>query len=163
MVPRRPPRLPDSEYTGAVRIFLTMCTFDRLLHFTSSSAVDIALRELLRTAAACGVEVGAYCFMPDHFHALAAGESEQANLRRFFDKFRQRSGYYHRQLAGQRLWQEGYFDRSLRKEEDTFDVVSYILANPVRAGLCEAAVDYPFSGSSRYSLNEIATFVQWRP
>ncbi len=34
MVHRRPPRLPDSEYIDAVRIFLTMCTFDRLLHFT---------------------------------------------------------------------------------------------------------------------------------
>jgi REP element-mobilizing transposase RayT len=102
-------------------------------------------------------------FMPDHFHALAAGAAERSHLGRFFDKFRQQSGYYHRQLAGQRLWQEGYFDRSLRKEEDTFEVVSYILANPVRAGLCKAAVDYPFSGSSRYSLSEIATFVQWRP
>jgi hypothetical protein len=89
--------------------------------------------------------------------------SERSHLREFFDKFRQQSGYYHRQLAGQRLWQEGYFDRSLRKEEDTFEVVSYILANPVRAGLCQAPVDYPFSGSSRYSLSEIATFVQWRP
>jgi hypothetical protein len=60
MVHRRPPGLADSEYIGAVRIFLTMCTFDRLLHFTSSSAVDIALRELLCTAAACSVEVVAY-------------------------------------------------------------------------------------------------------
>jgi hypothetical protein len=33
----------------------------------------------------------------------------------------------------------------------------------VRVGLCKTAVEYSYSGSSRYSLDEIATFVQWRP
>jgi len=48
-------------------------------------------------------------------------------------------------------------------KDDTFDVVSYIVANPVRAGMCESACEYPFSGSSRYSLQELAESVQWRP
>ena len=163
MAHRRPPRLPDSEYIGAVRIFLTMCTFDRHDAFTKASSVEIALRELLRTASACTVEIVAYCFMPDHFHGLAAGGCEQSNVLGFCERFRQQSAFHHRALDSQPLWQEGFFDRSLRKEEDTFEVVSYILGNPVRARLCKTAVEYPYSGSSRYSLEEITTFVQWRP
>jgi hypothetical protein len=31
------------------------------------------------------------------------------------------------------LWQEGYFDRVLREEDDVFDVARYVLKNPVRA------------------------------
>src|SRR5437879_2054394 len=115
MIHRRPPRLPDSEYVGAVRIFLTMCTFNRLAWFARPTSFEIALRELLRTASACTVEIVAYCFMPDHFHALAAGGSEHSNLLRFCDLFRQQSGFHHRALDSRRLWQEGFFDRSLRK------------------------------------------------
>jgi putative transposase len=160
---RRPPRLADSEYVGATRIFLTMCTFERRRYFASRVSIDIVFRQLLRTSATRTVEIIAYCFMPDHFHALVAGTSEGSNLHQFFQRFRQQSGFHHQSATGQRLWQDGYFDRSLRKEDDTFDVVSYILANPVRAGLCATAVDYQFSGSSRYSLEQIATYVQWRP
>jgi hypothetical protein len=61
------------------------------------------------------------------------------------------------------LWQEGFFDRSLREQDATFDVVSYILENPIRAGLSADAVSYPYAGSRRYSLDEIAASVQWRP
>jgi hypothetical protein len=32
---------------------------------------------------------------------------------------------------------KGYFDRVLRDEEATLDVVSYIVLNPVKAGLCD--------------------------
>jgi putative transposase len=160
---RRPPRLPDSEYIGAVRIFLTMCTFERHQYFTATAAVEIVLRQLLRTATDDAVEIIAYCFMPDHFHALVTGIAETSHLRRFIERFRQRSGFRYRQAFGTRLWQEGYFDRSLRREDDTFEVVSYVMANPVRAGLCTTAVDYPFIGSSRYSLKEIATYAQWKP
>ena len=163
MAHRRPPRLADPEYVGATRIFLTMCTFERRRYFTSRVSIDIVLRQLLRTSLTCAVEIIAYCFMPDHLHALVAGTSEGSNLHQFFQRFRQQSGFHHQSTAGQRLWQEGYFDRSLRKEDDTFDVVSYILGNPIRAGLCATAVEYEFCGSSRYSLHEIATYVQWRP
>jgi hypothetical protein len=82
---------------------------------------------------------------------------------RFAEIFRQKAAYHYRQQHGVRLWQEGFFDKVLREQDATFDVVSYILANPVRAGLCDDAVSYPYSGSSRYSLEEIATSVAWRP
>src|SRR5262245_43336396 len=95
--------------------------------------MDIVLRQLLRTSSGSAVEVIAYCFMPDHFHALVAGTSEGSNLHQFFRRFRQHSGFHHQSATGERLWQDGYFDRTLRKEDETFDVVSYILANTSRS------------------------------
>ncbi|MBZ5558292.1 MAG: transposase [Acidobacteriia bacterium] len=160
---RRPPRLPQTEYLGIRRILLTMCTFDRLPYFTSPSAVEATHGELLRTAAAYDVEVIAYCFMPDHLHALFHGAGAATHLEKCAAMFRQRSGHAHRRHSRMRLWQEGYHDRILRDEESTFDVVSYIVGNPVRAGLCSDVRLYPYAGSSRYSLEELAVFVQWRP
>jgi len=41
------------------------------------------------------------------------------------------------------LWQKSFYDHALRKEEDVRDVVRYIVANPMRAGLVKNVGDYP--------------------
>jgi REP-associated tyrosine transposase len=163
MPSRRPPHLADDLYVGSHRIFLTMCTFRRRTLFVAPAIVNAVAMQFLQRALRERVEAVAYCFMPDHLHALVAGESEDSDLKQLITAFRQSSGYWYRQTTGNRLWQEGYFDRHLREDEDTFDVVSYIVANPVRGGLCASATEYPFSGSSRYALKDLAEFVQWRP
>jgi REP element-mobilizing transposase RayT len=42
-----------------------------------------------------------------------------------------------------RIWQRGFYDRSIRKEDDLIDIARYIVANPVRAGLVTSIRDYP--------------------
>ena len=58
------------------------------------------------------------------------------------------------------MWQEGFYDRILRNDEETIVVARYILDNPVRAGLVARFDEYPFSGSSRYSIPELADAIQ---
>jgi putative transposase len=97
----------------------------------------------------------AYCFMPDHLHVLVEGYCEDADIAKFVARFRQSAGYGYCRRWGGRLWQEGYYDHVLRKEDDTLEVARYTIANPVRAGLCDDARKYPHLGSSRYSLDEL--------
>ena len=93
--------------------------------------------------------------MPDHLHALVEGSREDADTARFVMRFRQVSGYGYRQRCGARLWQDGYYDHVLRKEDATLEIARYIVANPVRAGLCAHPRAYPYIGSNRYSLDEL--------
>jgi putative transposase len=53
------------------------------------------------------------------------------------------------------LWQEGYVDRFLRAEHATLDVARYIVGNPIRVGLCDDIREYPYLGSSRYTIEEL--------
>jgi putative transposase len=53
---------------------------------------------------------------------------------------------FHRRVDGV-LWQDGYFERVLRREEDTAAVIRYVLENPVRAGIVKSVTDFPFSWS----------------
>jgi hypothetical protein len=46
----------------------------------------------------------------------------------------------------------------LRDDEGTAQVIRYLIENPVRAGLVKSATDYPFIGSSKYSLEELGNF-----
>ena len=95
--------------------------------------------------------------MPDHLHLLTEGTTQGSDLCHFVSSFKQNSGFaFSRERAG-RLWQTGYYDRVLRDDEETLTVVRYILENPVRAALVAKFSDYPYSGSDRYSLVELAT------
>jgi REP element-mobilizing transposase RayT len=42
-----------------------------------------------------------------------------------------------------RVWQAGYYDHALRKEEELIGVARYIVENPLRAGLVKNLGDYP--------------------
>jgi hypothetical protein len=48
----------------------------------------------------------------------------------------------------------------LRSEEHTLDVVRYILANPIRAGLAKNLNEYPFSGSRVFSSEQLMDGLQ---
>lgn len=133
-----------------------MCTFQRRKYFERQVIVDAVRDQLLRTAAAYDVAIPAYCFMPDHLHALLEGSSPTANLQKCAQMFRQRSGHHHRSTSdGERLWQEGYYDRVLRSDDASIDVARYIVANPVRAGLRADVRSFPYVGSTRYTIDEL--------
>ncbi|GAB3394611.1 hypothetical protein GCM10027514_40890 [Azotobacter armeniacus] len=45
-------------------------------------------------------------------------------------------------LRGQ-LWQRGYHDRAMRRDDDLQAKARYIVANPLRAGITLKLADYP--------------------
>lgn len=85
--------------------------------------------------------------MPDHVHLLLEGSAAQSDFRRFMRVVRQRTTVAYHRLRSGALWQDGYYERVLRRADQTEVVIDYILANPIRAGLVANAVDYPYSWS----------------
>jgi REP element-mobilizing transposase RayT len=86
--------------------------------------------------------------MPDHVHILAR-TPEGVDFLSFVNYFKQISAVTLRLLVnnGGAAWQPRFYDHALRSDEGVWAAVSYIFANPVRAGLAEAPGQYPFSGS----------------
>jgi len=121
-----------------------------------AALVDRVRSQLSQSAVDHCFTIPAYCLMPDHVHLRAEGTTPGADLRRFVSSFKQNSGFTFSRERAARLWQKGYYDRVLRDDEATLTVVRYILENPVRAGLVARFSDYPYAGSDRYSLEELA-------
>jgi putative transposase len=151
----RPPRLDAFAYTGPHRYFLTFCVRSRRSAFLDAAVVHETLAQFARTASEENFSVLAYCLMPDHAHLLVEGTTARANLRRFAKMSKQRSGAMHALRLGGRLWQDGYYDRVLRKDEDAKRVARYILENPVRARLVSTPAEYPYLGSDVWTLAEL--------
>src|SRR5258705_4201028 len=88
------PRLKAFDYSGFNRYFLTICTLNRGRTFVDPDAVADVLAHLSHTSRSECFSVPAYCFMPDHVHALLEGERADANLPRFVRLFKQCSSVH---------------------------------------------------------------------
>jgi len=157
---RHPQHLHDFDYLGPNRYSLTFCTDKRLKIFTVAPVVELVNAQFLRACTEQYFAIVAYCFMPDHVHLLAEGTREDSDLKRFQAVAKQYSGFYYKQQYGHRLWQRYGYECVLRSQDQTLDVVRYILANPIRTGLAKSVNEYPFSGSSVFSLEELMEGLQ---
>lgn len=83
----------------------------------------------------------AYVVMPDHLHWLLA-LGEKMSLPRLLASLK---SYTARRIGsgGQPVWQEGYHDHALRRDEEVRETARYVVANPLRAGLVQRLGDYP--------------------
>jgi REP element-mobilizing transposase RayT len=75
-----------------------------------------------------------------------------ADMKLFVKVFKQKTGYLYNKESdmtgnGGKMWQSSYYDHVLRSDEDTYEVLKYILNNPVRKGLVNNYTDYCYTGS----------------
>ena len=144
------------KYTGPYRYLITICSHLRQSVFLNSDLALATLDQFRRTAVEDHFAILAYCMMPDHVHLLVEGRASDSDLKRFIRIGKQRSAYlYSRTTGGGQLWQEGFHDRALRREDDVTVAARYVLENPVRAGLVAAASDYQHSGSDVWTIAHI--------
>jgi putative transposase len=91
--------------------------------------------------------VGKYLLMPDHLHLFCAPACEDApdlrNWVRFWKGHASRSWPHPREAP---IWQKDCWDRQLRSSESYQQKWEYVRNNPVRAGLCRSADDWPYQG-----------------
>lgn len=101
-----------------------------------------------------GCVVPLYCFMADHLHVMFMGLHEASDGLAAMSHFKQLSGkwMYRNGMIG---WQGDFYDHIMRSGEDWRAHANYIAQNPVKAGLVENCLDYPFLGSIGCDLQEV--------
>jgi putative transposase len=128
------------------QVYLVTATTSRrrpvFLDFYDARLLIGCLRELQEIGFA---DTLAFVVMPDHLHWLVqiAAEQTLSEVVRRAKGAAARSINARRDRKNQKLWQPGFHDHAVRKEEDLRNVARYIVANPIRAGLVSRAGDYP--------------------
>jgi REP element-mobilizing transposase RayT len=92
-------------------------------------------------------ELLAWVVMPNHVHALI--QVGLTPLTRIVQNWKSVAAVAANKLLGRpgRFWQPDYWDRHMRDAEQTLKAVRYIENNPVKAKLCRAPEDWPFSSA----------------
>jgi REP-associated tyrosine transposase len=105
---------------------------------------------LLKACNRFGVRIEAACIMTTHYHAILVATPARisAALQWFHSRYaqalnRRRKRFGH--VVAERL------QCKTVEEDEVYDRCGYVLANPVKAGLCERLQDWPWS-YSRYGL-----------
>jgi len=153
-----PPRWRAFSYVGRHTYALTFVTNGRARLFVETPAVDLVWQHLLAAGRKTAFTIVVCCFMPDHVHLLATGQHEGSDGKAFITAAKQHSGYYFSRMMKRRLWERYGHDRVIRHERELAFTIGYVLANPVRAGLCRHPGEYPFIRSGKYTLDEL---LQW--
>ena len=89
----------------------------------------------------------AWVVVPDHVHLLL--ELREASLPRAVGWLKGRTSRLIglRRLAPGPVWQDGFHDHAVRREEDIRTLARYVCANPIRDGIVTTLRDYPFRGA----------------
>jgi putative transposase len=144
------------DYRGPYAYHLILLTQGRAPRFRDRSLGRHCIERLTQTAHRLGFQLLAFCFMPSHLHALVLGRNDDADLIRFVQRFKQVTSFHFKRESGLRLWQQSFYDRVLRVEEDLAGVAAYILGNPVRSGLETEAREWPLVGGEYAEVDEAA-------
>ncbi|MCM2341734.1 transposase [Rhodoferax sp.] len=123
---------------------VTSVTSDRQAWFADFALARAVVAEMRHLHDSGAVQSIAWVLMPDHLHWLIQ-LGEQGTLAQVMKSFKGRSAQALHAMghAPGPVWQRGYHDRALRREEDVLQVARYLAANPLRAGLVQSLGDYP--------------------
>lgn len=150
------PRLKNREsYFGPRPYFITINAHKKQRIFIYKNIIDSLIKYLKEIAEKDNFDVMTYCFMPNHLHLVLFGKDDKSDLCKFVKDFKQTTGYNYKQTFKNNLWALSFHDRVLRKEQDIKKLCRYVLKNPVRAGLVKSVLDYPYSGSFVWRLEDL--------
>ncbi len=141
--------LRKGRWSETGRLYLeATATFDRRRLFSDHALARIVARKTLCSDLWRGGRLHGWVLMPDHWHALLElGGDDLSNVARRFKSVTARAVNEARS-SNEPVWQVGFHDHALRNEETILAVLRYVLANPVRAGLCRSAWSYPYWNAS---------------
>jgi putative transposase len=141
------PRRPRDELPPDGIYHVTVRGVDRCLIVRDD--VDWrALQELVLAAQGkkFGSAYDAYCLMSSHFHLLVRGPLERLSKGMHWLNGMYAQRFNRRWGRVGHLFQNRFDAWVMRDERHWRNTCSYILENPVKAGLCEYAEDWPWSG-----------------
>ncbi len=112
------------------------------------SAVADVVRSAMHHYDGTGYSLHAYCIMPNHVHMLVTA---LPGNRPFCVIMKSLKGYTARKAnallnrTGQSFWQPESYDHVVRHADEFQRITTYILNNPIKAGLAKDWFDWPYS------------------
>lgn len=134
--------------------------FDQALHRSESSPfwlrkkeVSQIVKESLHFWDGRSLELVCYCIMPNHVHVLFTllpqiSEDNPNHLQHIMESIKKYSAVKCNALLnrkGQPFWQHESYDRVVRDRKELFNIIAYVLDNPIKAGLCKGRSEWEWS------------------
>jgi putative transposase len=141
----RPKRLPGIDYTSPNAYFITICTYNRnrILADIQYDRLELSLAGVQVTNAwnllteYPFVQLDSFVVMPDHIHGIIhiidTTSKPNKSLSQLMCWFKAKATKLIREhYEIERVWQQGFYDHIIRREESLKHIRDYIAQNPTR-------------------------------
>jgi putative transposase len=123
---------------------LTTTTCHRLRLFVDTASARTVSQVIHSTSIWGDSRLLAWVLMPDHWHGLLQlGDEPLGVVMNRFKGGTSRALHAAGKMEGP-PWDRSFHDHALRSGEDVRKVARYIVANPIRAGLVDNVLGYPY-------------------
>ncbi len=133
--------------------FFTLVTHNRKPFFSDEAAVDILLRAIQQTKIRKPFDLIAYCILFDHLHLLISLPIDDRSFSQIIRNVKRITTKDTRELLGNPellIWQDRFWEHTIRDEEDLEHHFDYIHYNPVKHGYVEDYGNWAWSSFSEY-------------
>lgn len=157
--------------------FLTFSCYHRLPLFSNDAIKSRFVDHLGAAKARDRFHLIAWVLMPDHLHLIIVPNHAIASMDQVLTRLK---GDFAREVIGRwkeldarilnrithangrrRFWQHGGgYDRNIRDEDELWEKIDYIHANPVRRGLVSAIIDWPWSSARWYEGDRAGSLIE---
>lgn len=133
--------------------FFTLVTNHRQNLFSDSANVEILLKAIQRTQVCRPFDLIAYCILHDHLHLLVSLPLEERSFPQIIRNIKRVTTIETRKQTRNAeliVWQDRFWEHTIRDEEDLQHHFDYIHFNPVKHGYVEDYEDWAWSSFHHY-------------
>ena len=135
----------------------------RMETFFDDEDYEVYLRLMREWCDAAGIEVWAYCLMPNHVHLIVVPESEDSLAKGIGEAHRR----YTRHINFKKIWKgylwQGRFASFPMDEDYLLAACRYVELNPVRAKMCARPEEYRWSSATAHLTGKDDPLVKVKP
>ena len=118
------------------------------LHLSRPEIADLIVKAILYGEHKMKMyEVHAFVVMSNHVHLLTTPRASLAKITQSLKRYTATEANRILGLTGKTFWQGESYDHLVRDNEEFTRICRYIENNPVKAGLVNAAEDFPWSSA----------------
>ena len=127
--------------------FFTVVTAHRRPIFSSATAVDLLRGSFSAVRHKRPFAIDAIVILPDHLHCIWTLPDGDAD---FMTRWRLIKTWFSKRSAYKNIWQKRYWEHVLRDEHDFENHVDFIHFSPLKHGLVNRVVEWPYSSFHQY-------------
>jgi putative transposase len=141
------------NYVPGGTYFFTLVTFQRRKHFDTPNKLDRLHSTIMQVQRSKPFDLLAFCLLPDHIHLLITlPENDSDYSYRIREIKRLTTLWMKREVIANvdPIWQDKYWEHTIRDEKDLLRHFDYIHYNPVKHGFTNAFEGWKWSSYRQY-------------
>lgn len=145
------PRYPRS-YIQTIFFHVITQGINKSYIFENAEDIKYYIKIMYQLEKEQNIKLIAYCIMNNHAHMLIKTE-KVAELSKYMHRLNTIYAIYYNKKYSRvgYIFRNRYKSEGIYNEEHLYNCIKYIYDNPVKAGICKSAQEYPYSNYKNYN------------